>query len=68
LKNNKPVLILFPELSELDILINDSIEFLISEEIRTLNVAGPRASEWQKASFFASVIIQGILNKLKTQQ
>ncbi len=41
--------------------------WLIEKDIRVLNVAGPRLSEWSEAYYFSFQIIVGLVNEIKNR-
>ena len=48
-KKNKPVLIITPEPADNSLKLSSIVDWLISNSIKTLNVAGPRESQWPEA-------------------
>lgn len=60
-ENNKPLQILFPELFSVYYLLIEAIAFIQKNNIVVLNVAGPRASEWQNGYYYSKKIVAGIL-------
>ncbi len=61
---NKPVLVLRPELSEFPEMIIKLIKFIQNNKVLTLNVAGPRYSEWTKGYEYSHQIISELIKKI----
>jgi len=62
IENNKPVL----KISLIDDIFS-VLNWLIEKDIKVLNVAGPRLSEWPEAYHISFQIITGLVNEIKNR-
>lgn len=64
-KKNKPVLLIVPDPVENSLKISTIIKWLISHSVKTLNVAGPRESQWPGASSKSRQIVGELLRLIQ---
>ena len=65
LKFKKPYLIIQAEKDSFNTNISEIISFLEQTKIETLNIAGPRLSEWNDSYQISKQIITSLLNRIK---
>jgi hypothetical protein len=64
-KFNKPYLIIQAEKNSINNKVSKIISFLEQKKIITLNIAGPRLSEWNNSYQISKQIITSLLNRIK---
>lgn len=64
-KLDKPVLVIYPELSTVNSFTNEILNWLVVHNIYILNVAGPRKSEWEPGYQISFKLINNLIGKLE---
>ena len=64
-KKNKPVLLITPNPADNSLKLSSIVDWLISNSIKTLNIAGPRESQWPDAYKKSRRLVEELLRLIQ---